>query len=202
MVSKAPGPHRRKSAFETMLCCSKSLSSFWLSAIRVLKELLYVTFSNVECLKMEWNLEMIICLGRQTLRNKGKNKPKKNKGWSRMVNDGHGWSRMVRGGKDGQRWIRLTHMANDKSQEITEASLNQSTQLSLVPCLWVLFPSSSLPCFDWLCRQLHMVRYFVIDVQVKVIRKVLLVVLNRVDYRPSYTDFLELMTILFWISVL
>ena len=80
-------------------------------------------------------LEMIICLGRQTLRNKGKNKPKKNKGWSRMVNDGHGWSRMVRDGKDGQRWIRLTHMANDKSQEITEASLNQSTQLSLVPCL-------------------------------------------------------------------
>lgn len=78
---------------------------------------------------------MIICLGRQTLRNKGKNKPKKNKGWSRMVNDGHGWSRMVRGGKDGQRWIRLTHIANDKSQEITEASLNQSTQLSLVPCL-------------------------------------------------------------------
>ena len=53
MVSKAPGPHRRKSAFETMLCSSKSLSSFWLSAIRVLKELLYVTFSNVECLEME-----------------------------------------------------------------------------------------------------------------------------------------------------
>ena len=51
MVSEAPGPHRLKSAFETMLCCSKSLSS--LSAIRVLKELLYVTFSNVECLKME-----------------------------------------------------------------------------------------------------------------------------------------------------
>ena len=47
-----------------------------------------------------------------------------------------------------------------------------------------------------------MVRYFVIDVQVKVIRKVLLVVLNRVDHRPSYTDFIELMTILFWISVL
>ena len=53
MVSRAPGLHRLKSAFETMLCCSKSLSSFWLSAIRVLKELLYVTFSNVECLKME-----------------------------------------------------------------------------------------------------------------------------------------------------
>ena len=53
MVSKAPGPHRRKSAFETMLFSSKSLSSFWLSAIRVLKELLYVRFSNVECLKME-----------------------------------------------------------------------------------------------------------------------------------------------------
>ena len=53
MVSKAPGLHRLKSAFETMLCCSKSLSSFWLSTIRVLKELLYVTFSNVECLKME-----------------------------------------------------------------------------------------------------------------------------------------------------
>ena len=52
-----------------------------------------------------------------------------------MVNDGHGWSRMVRDGKDGQGWIRLTHMSNDRSQEITEASLNQSTQLSLVPCL-------------------------------------------------------------------
>ena len=52
MVSKAPGPHRLKSAFEIMLC-SKSLSSFWLSAIRVLKKLLYVTFSNVECLEME-----------------------------------------------------------------------------------------------------------------------------------------------------
>ena len=64
-----------------------------------------------------------------------KNKPKKNKGWLRMVNDGHGWSRMVRDGKDGQGWIRLTHMSNDRSQEITEASLNQSTQLSLVPCL-------------------------------------------------------------------
>lgn len=47
---------------------------------------------------------MIICLGRQTLRNKGKNKPKKNKGWSRMDNDGHGWSRMVR---DGQGWARM-----------------------------------------------------------------------------------------------
>ena len=42
-----------------------------------------------------------------------------------------------------------------------------------------------------------MVRYLVINVQVKVIRKVLLVVLNTVDYYPSYTDFLELMTILF-----
>ena len=47
---------------------------------------------------------MIICLGRQTLRNKGKNKPKKNKGWSMMVNDGHGWSRMAR---DGQGWARM-----------------------------------------------------------------------------------------------
>ena len=95
---------------------------------------------------------MIICLGRQTLRSKGKNNPKRNKGWSRMVNDGHGWSRMgkdgqgwagmgkdgqgwARMGKDGQGWIRLTHMENDESQEITEASLNQLTQLSLVPCL-------------------------------------------------------------------
>ena len=155
MVSQAPGPHRLKSAFETMLCCSKSLSSFWLIAIRVLKELLYVTFSNVECLEMEWNLEMILCLRRQTLRNKGKNKPKRNKGWSRMVNDGHRWSRIVR---DGHGWLRLTHMANDESQEITEASLNQPTQLSLVPCPWVLFPSS-LPCSDWLCIQLHLISH-------------------------------------------
>ena len=47
---------------------------------------------------------MIICLGRQTLRNKGKNKPKRNKGWSTMVNDDHGWSRMVR---DGLGWARM-----------------------------------------------------------------------------------------------
>ena len=47
---------------------------------------------------------MIICLERKTLRNKGKNKPTRNKGWSRMVSDGHGWSRMVR---DGQGWARM-----------------------------------------------------------------------------------------------
>ena len=52
-------------------------------------------------------------------------------GWPGMGKDGQGWARM---GKDGQGWIRLTHMANDESQEITEASLNQPTQLSLVPC--------------------------------------------------------------------
>ena len=44
---------------------------------------------------------MIIYLGRQTLRNKGKNKPKKNKGWSMMAMDGQGWSGMARMGKDG-----------------------------------------------------------------------------------------------------
>ena len=48
---------------------------------------------------------MILCLRRQTLRNKGKNKPKRNKGWSRMVNDGHRWSRIVR---DGQGWAWMT----------------------------------------------------------------------------------------------
>ena len=47
MVSEAPGPHRLKSAFETVVL----FEIFKL--IRVLKELLYVTFSNVECLKME-----------------------------------------------------------------------------------------------------------------------------------------------------
>lgn len=97
-----PQAHIVLRVLSKLLCCSKSLSS--LSAIRVLKELLYVTFSNVECLKMEWNLEMIICLGRQTLRNKRKNKPTRNKGWSRMANDGHGSS------KDGQGWARMGMM--------------------------------------------------------------------------------------------
>ena len=57
---------------------------------------------------------------------------KDGQGWARMGKDGQGWARM---GKDGQGWIRLTHMENDESQEITEASLNQLTQLSLVLCL-------------------------------------------------------------------